>query len=288
MGKGIKPNGMQYNFSGYAPNNIPGKEGSDVSQENQPFRRRIDDFADKIDKQLGKTGGSIGDIYSDPKLADLYIKVESGKAAQENQENTILEHQRLDRLEERALVFPDASCGLNLLNYSVEPYVDSSGNLIYYKDAETGETRPLVNFRAVYGYRFYDKKPKYDMSMYNEGILNIAKKASELGLNIGHLERDLINAHIKNESFEIRGYTHWRIGGSDDYNSNGKTIAYEKKKTIEDRILKGLYNFVKGNIVGPRLEIFSKKPVRASQLELILKALNDESPEQITKEMEEV
>ncbi|MGC8681831.1 MAG: hypothetical protein ACP5TF_00865 [Candidatus Acidifodinimicrobium sp.] len=288
MKRSIKPSGMQYNFTGYAPNNIPGKEGPDISQENQPFRNRIDDFASKIDSQLGKRGGSIGDIYADPELASLYVKVERGRAAQANQENTILEHQRLDRLEERALVFPDKSCGLDLLDYSVDPYIDSGGNIVYYKDNETGETRPLVTFKAVYGYRFYDRKPKYDMNMYKEGLLNIAKKASNLGLNIGHLERDLINAHIKNESFEIRGYTHWRIDGSDDYNSNGKTIAYEKREGLEKKVLKAFYNFLKGNIVGPRLEIFSKKPVRASQLELLLKALRDEKPEQVTKEMEEV
>ncbi|MBE5727911.1 hypothetical protein IHE50_00635 [Candidatus Parvarchaeota archaeon] len=286
MGKGIKPNGMQYNFSGYAPDNIPGKEGSNVSQENQPFRRRIDDFADKIIEQLGKTGGSVGDIYSGPELAGLYKKVDSGRAAQANQENTILEHQRLDRLEERALNFPDNSCGLKKIYGYAPRYVDSSGNYVYYKDAETGELRPLVVFKALYGYRFYDKKSEYDMSMY-EAILNISEKASNLGLYIGEVERDLINAHIKNESFEIRGYTHWRIEGSDDYDSNGKTIAYEKRESIEDKILKGSYNFAKGNVVGPRLEIFSKKPVRASQLELLLKALDDKNTEQLTKEMEE-
>ncbi|MBE5728457.1 hypothetical protein IHE51_01195, partial [Candidatus Parvarchaeota archaeon] len=266
MGKGIKPNGMQYNFSGYAPDNIPGKEGSDVSQENQPFRRRIDDFVDSIKGQLGKTGGSVGDLNSNLEISKLYVEADSGRATQANQENTILEHQRLDRLAERALNFPKKSCGLKKIYGYAPRYVNSSGNYVYYKDAETGEMRPLVVFKALYAYRFYDKKSEYDMSMY-EAILNISEKASNLGLYIGEVKRDLINAHIKNESFEIRGYTHWRINGSDDYDSNGKTIAYEVKGpllySVPKRFFKGTYNFAKGDVVGPRLEIFSRSKTEA-------------------------
>ncbi|MCW1301613.1 MAG: hypothetical protein OH316_00545 [Candidatus Parvarchaeota archaeon] len=282
---GIKPSGLEYNLTMTSHANIKGEEPG-ITQENQPYRRRIDRYADDISRQLNEDQ-RIGDILTGPEIAGLYIKVQEPKAAQMGQENAIIEHQRLTQIEERSLVFPESCGGLPLIDFVVRPYVDSSNNRVYYNDPETGKPEPLVTFWALYGYRFYNRKPEYGKNMYEE-MFRIADRASDVGLNIGSVKRDLVNAHIINDSFEVRGYSHYRINGSDDYESLHIGSSYEKKETIPEKAVNALYNLLKGTIVGPRTIIFSKRPVRVSQLELLLKALSDEDHGQKVSEMENI
>ncbi len=210
---------------------------------------RLDSYVDSIEKELEGERG-IGDIYSNEAIASVYQETQRGRARIAGEEEQLLEQWRFNRLQALSLLVPPNVAGLPLLDYKIEPYM-KNGRIVFNKD-----NKPLYILKAKYGFRFFERK-NYKINMYNV-LAEIYNRARSQGFHLGNFKRNEINpsnAMVYEDDLQIRALTALRNTGDYYYNSFHGMETVPQYMSAAKRFVLGAYEFLKGLIFGPRLDV---------------------------------
>lgn len=214
-----------------------------------------------------KEGGGLGDLFSNKYLGQLqYSGAEPGVEVL-GEISRLQEQYKENLMEQDAIEFPDNLGGFGLLNSKLVPYKDANGHNVY----NNGEQ--LFMLKGRYGYKLLSPKPQYHKKMYPLAQ-TLWQNSINQRMHMGDFKRHLINSVIYSDDLELHVFSPLRIGGGypsalSSWARNNLGYAYYPLHYMVGTP----FEFIKGLVMGPRVDIFTKKPVTIKRAQTLISIL---------------
>jgi hypothetical protein len=261
QGCGVYSNG--YYRTGFTiANTTPTVDYQQASQDSDP---QLQDFLSAISSQ---EQDGIGDMFSNKYLGQLqYTGAEPGVEVL-GKINELQEKYKQNMMEQDAVEFPSNLAGFGLLDHVLVPYYDANGHLVY------NNGQPTYMLRGRYGYKLLSKKPQYHSKMYPVAQ-TIWQNSINERMHLGNFKRHLINTKIYSDSLEMHIFSPYRLAGGYPSPLSSWAKSHLGMGYYPLHYMVGTpFEIIKGLVLGPRIDIVTKKPVTINEAKKLFSILS--------------